>query len=185
MDRRWQESFIASVVADHGRQLIKFFVSRLRDSSEAHDFAQEVYLRLLRLERPDLIRSPEAYLFTVAANIVREHAIKRSMRPLQVSLEDTPTNDLSSDSALVELVTPEDAAHQAHRVRELEGILAGLPPKARAALIWHRRDGKTYNEIAASLGISRNMVKKYLSRAVAACRKARDEGNAGGQGAPR
>ena len=182
MDRRWQETFIASVVADHGRQLIKFFVSRLRDSSEAHDLAQEVYLRLLRLKQPDLVRSPEAYVFTVAANIVREHALKRSARPLQVALEDAPTDELSTDSPLAVSASPEEAAHQAHRVQELEAVLARLPPKARAALVWHRRDGKTYNEIAASLGISRNMVKKYLSRAVAECRKARDGAEASGQG---
>jgi len=50
--------------------------------------AQEVYLRMLRLERPELIRSPEAYLFTIAANIVREQALKNASRPLHLALHD-------------------------------------------------------------------------------------------------
>lgn len=44
-----------------------------------------------------------------------------------------------------------------------------LSPKARACLIWHRRDGLTYREIGARLGISTSMVKKYLCQAMAHC----------------
>jgi RNA polymerase sigma factor (sigma-70 family) len=60
-------------------------------------------------------------------------------------------------------------------MRALARALERLSPKARAALIWHRRDGKTYDEIGERLGVSRNMVKKYLSQALAHCRKCRDE----------
>lgn len=169
------ESLITSLAATHGSQLIKFFVSRLRDPTEAQDLAQETYLRLLRVEHPELIRRPDVYLFTIAVNLVRERALKKATRPLQVALEDMPTEDFPNESAFFEGATPEGAAIQAHRMRQLERTLERLSPKARAALIWHRRDGKTYEEIGERLGISRNMVKKYLSRAVAQCRKARDE----------
>lgn len=64
MKRQWKDQFLASVVARHGRPLMKFFVSRLPNAADAPDLVQEVYLRLLRLDRPDLIRCPEAYLFT-------------------------------------------------------------------------------------------------------------------------
>ena len=164
-------SFIASVADLHGQQLVRFFTSRVRSSTDAQDLAQEVYLRLLRLERPELIRKPEAYLFTVAANIIRENALRSSTRPLHVALEDIsefdlPTDGGSSGNGL------EEAVQQECRIKELEGLLAGLSPKARAALIWHRRDGRSYKEIATRLGISVNMVKKYLVRAVAYCRSA-------------
>jgi len=106
-------------------------------------------LRLLRLDRPDLIRSPEAYLFTIAANIVREHALKSSARPLHIALQDAPSEELSTDSDAWSALEPEDAAQQATRVRQLEEALTQLAPKARAALIWHRRDGQTYKQIAS------------------------------------
>src|SRR5437879_13477288 len=93
MERRWKDQFIASIAALHGRQLLRFFVSRLRSSGDAQDLAQEVYLRLLRLDRPDLIRSPEAYLFTIAANIAREHALRSSARPLHPALQDACRED--------------------------------------------------------------------------------------------
>ena len=43
-------------------------------------------------------------------------------------------------------------------------MLEHLNPKCRAALILQRRDGLTVDEIAAELGLSRGMVKKYLAK---------------------
>lgn len=174
MDQHSKLHFVEDLAATHGSQLVRFFVSRLRDATEAHDLAQEVFLRLLRLERPDLVRQPEAYLFTIAANIVRETALKRSARPLQVTLEDTPNEQLNNADFFT-ANSPEESAQQQTRILELERTLATLSPKARAALIWHRRDGITYDEIGTRLGVSRNMVKKYIAKALAECRKFKEE----------
>ncbi len=179
MKRSWKEQFLSSVVARHGRPLMKFFASRLPNSADAPDLVQEVYLRLLRLDRPDLIRCPEAYLFTIASNIVHEHSLKRSSRPPHIALEDTPPDELPTDIEAFATAAPEHAAVQADRLRELELVLSQLSPKARATLVWHRRDGHTYNEIGERLGISRNMVKKYLSQALAQCRKSLDKDEEG------
>jgi RNA polymerase sigma factor (sigma-70 family) len=167
------------VVALHGRPLLKFFVSRLPNTADAPDLVQEVYLRLLRLERPDLIRVPEAYLFTIASNIAREHRLKHASRPPQIALEDAPPGELPADIEAFATAAPEHAAEQADRARKLERVLSQLSPKARATLIWHRRDGQTYEEIGKRLGISRNMVKKYLSQALAHCRKSLDKEEGG------
>src|SRR5690348_16588481 len=93
-----KKRFIASVADRHGQQLVRFLLSRVRSSTDAQDLAQEVYLRLLRLERPELIRKPEAYLFTVAANIVRENALRSSARPLHVALQDIAEIDLPNET---------------------------------------------------------------------------------------
>ena len=46
-------------------------------SADARDLAQEAYVRLLRLERKDLIREPRPYLYRIAANILYEYELKR------------------------------------------------------------------------------------------------------------
>lgn len=164
MPHSWKHKFLTTMAALHGRPLLRFFVSRLPDAAEAPDMVQEVYLRLLRLNRPDLIQTPEAYLYTIAANIAREQRLKLVTRPTHVALDDAPAEALTAVTA-----TPESAVLSADRLQRLQTVLMQLSPKARACLVWHRRDGLTYKEIGARLGISTNMVKKYLSQAMAHC----------------
>ena len=51
----------------------------------------------------------------------------------------------------------------------IDQALAGLPDKAREAFLLVHLDGLKYAEVAAMLGVSQSAVKKYLSRAHAAC----------------
>ena len=72
-------SFVASIAARYGRRLRRFLSVRLRNTADVPDLAQEVFLRLLRVEGCENIRSPEAYLFTIASH----EDIKRLMESLQ------------------------------------------------------------------------------------------------------
>ncbi len=51
-------------------------------------------------------------------------------------------------------------------LEKLQRALDQLSPQARATFMMHRRDGLSFDEIAARLGISRALVKKYLMRAL-------------------
>jgi len=42
----------------------------VRTKADAADLAHEVYLRILRVSDPDMIRNPEAYLVAVAGNLL-------------------------------------------------------------------------------------------------------------------
>jgi len=50
-------------------------------------------------------------------------------------------------------------------------VLQQLSPKCRAAVMLQYWHGMSYEEIAMQLGVSTNMVKKYLSQALAHCRR--------------
>lgn len=150
----------------YGRQLRRFLASRLRNPYDATDLAQEVYLRLLRFERHQLIRNPEAYLITIASHLLHEQNLRRAGAPSEVNVE----------SVLTELRTrtEDDPAEQAdvqQRIGDLERVIEKLSPKAQAALLLHRRDGYSIEEIGAQLGVSRPMAKKYLARALVHCRQ--------------
>jgi DNA-directed RNA polymerase specialized sigma24 family protein len=82
-----QRSFVAGVAAQYGQRLRRFLASRLRDPRDASDIAQEVYLRLLRVERHELIRNPEAYLLTIASHLLHEQALRRAAAPSVVDIE--------------------------------------------------------------------------------------------------
>ena len=58
------------------------------------------------------------------------------------------------------------------RLERVYRAINELPKRCRRALILHRRDGWTYDEIAADLEVSRSMVTKYLRKALVLCRHA-------------
>jgi len=154
--------------ADHHASLSGYFRRRIADRSDAEDLAQEVYLRLLRSDagtRSD-IRNPEAYLYTVAANLAREHAAARSRSP--VTVEDI---DCVADSVADERLG-EEAIEREHRYRLLVEAIDRLPPKNRAVLLMQHRDELSYREIAEHLQVSTHMVKKHVVKALALCRRA-------------
>jgi RNA polymerase sigma-70 factor (ECF subfamily) len=158
--------FVTDIAAKHGRRLRRFLAARLRNASDVADLAQEVFLRLLRVDRHDQIRSPEAYLLTIASHVLHQHTLDGATIPEPVDIMD----------ALVDarLAEETDAAVHLHLERRLEALdraLARLSPKTRAAFVLQRRDGCTIDEIAARLGISRAMVKKYLAKAVIQCKR--------------
>src|SRR6267154_1625808 len=50
--------------------------------ADIDDVAQEVFLRLLRYERAELVEHPQAYLYKMASNVAAEWAIRgRYVRP--------------------------------------------------------------------------------------------------------
>lgn len=159
-----RHTFVADIAAKYGQRLRRFLVARLRVAADVADLAQEVYLRLLRLERHDQIRNPEAYLLTIASHVLHQHALKNAAIPEAMDLTDALTDE--------QLVLDADPAAQLHlerRVQALDRALARLSPKTRAAFVLQRRDGCTLDEIAAKLGVSRAMVKKYLTKAILQC----------------
>jgi len=51
---------VEGLANDYGLDLIRFIAKRVRTLADARDLAQEAYVRLLRMERKDLIRHPRA-----------------------------------------------------------------------------------------------------------------------------
>lgn len=164
MNAESRQVLVAGLVASHGGQLRRFLVSRVRNSHDVPDLIQEVFLRLLRVSDHEAIRSPEAYLFTVARHVAQQHALRQSTATLSVELQHMLTEpDTAPDPAL------EVSAQQS--LQELEYALQRLSPKARATFLWHRRDGLTLEEIGERLGLSRAMAKKHLAKALLEFRK--------------
>lgn len=143
-----------------------FFRRRLQSSADAADFVQEVYLRMLRVSDPDEIRNPEGYLFTVAANLLKEmtSADRRTVSGLS-------SEALDAAQAAGEFPRIDTAVDAARRVDRLQVVLSELPPNCSAAVILRYRHELSHQEIAQRLDVSPRMVKKYLTQALNLCRR--------------
>jgi RNA polymerase sigma factor (sigma-70 family) len=153
------QSLIEGLVATHGDQLRRFLLNRVRNVADVPDLTQEVYLRMLRVPNVESVRSPEAYLFTVAKHVVQQHTLKLAASP-SAELENAlgTRGSMQSDPAL------EFVAEQC--LNKLQETLEKLSPKPRAVFMLSRRDGLSFDEIAVRLGCSKPMVKKYLMKAL-------------------
>jgi len=155
------QTLVADLAESHGNQLRGFLRARVRNVTDLPDIIQEVYLRMLRIPHVESIRSPEAYLFTVAQHVVQQHTLRQSATPPSVEL--TQMLDMPSTIPDVDPVLATDAAQC---VEQLQDAIEELSPKVRATFLLHRRDGLSFEEIGTRLGISRPMAKKNLMKAL-------------------
>jgi RNA polymerase sigma factor (sigma-70 family) len=157
--------FVAQLAAQFDGDLVRFIARRMRSPGDARDVAQETYVRLLRLDRKDLIRDPRPYLYRIAANLLYEAELKRRANANGIAR-------LASDLRADAIAGYEETGAEVAELREkLEAAIKGLSPKCRAVLVLHRREQLTYEEIGAELDISSSMVKKYLAQGLRHCRE--------------
>lgn len=151
----------SGAINEYAPRLYGFLVHRLGNREDAHDLAQEAYLRLLRVDRAKIIHKPESYLFRIASNLANEFNLHQRRSPtVDLDLREEGDGDAFERSL----------EHRA-AIRRLEKILDGFPPIYRAVLLLRKRDGLSREEIAEKLGISVHTVKKYTARAAARCRE--------------
>ena len=160
------KALVERLFAAHRAALQAFFQRRIRQRAEATDLAQEVYVRMLRVKDPDAIRDIDAYLFTVASNLAREHAARAGRTGEAVEL--TASMAPEEPAETVPLDSQIDIARQSAQLRK---ILRRLPPRWHAAIVLQYVHGLSQREIADRLGVSVSMVKKYLGRALGRCRR--------------
>jgi RNA polymerase sigma-19 factor, ECF subfamily len=152
--------FVAELAVAYGRKLHHFLIRRLKTPEDAADVAQEVYLKMMRLERTHLIRKPEAYLYFLASQVMHERRMREERLPILFDSEAVDALTQAADCA-----SQDDFVISDEMERELKRLLAKLPVAQRSVLILRKRDGLSYPEIAKALDLSVHTVKKYLFQA--------------------
>ena len=159
-------SFVERLFAEHAGALQAFFRRRIQTQADAQDLAQEVYLRMLRISDQEAIRNPVLYLYTVANNLVKEHAVLDRRRAGGVDIE-----EVAAREELESLPAFDGDLDAAQRVARLLVVLKQLSPKCQAAVALRFTEDLSYREVAMRLGVSPQMTKKYVARALVHCRR--------------
>jgi len=159
-------SLVERLFAEHGGALQAFFRRRIRAKADAADLAQEVYLRMLRISDRETIRNPVPYLYTVANNLVKEHAVLERRQATGVDIDEVETH-----AQLESLPAFDGDLDQMQRAERLRAVLKQLRPKCQAAVALRFTEGLTYREVGIRLGVSPQMAKKYVAQALVHCRR--------------
>lgn len=134
--------------------LVRYLHRKVWDADRARDLAQEAFARSLGREPED----PRSWVFTVAANLVRDEARTDIRRRRHLTLlKGERSSDARPPDALRRLEQKE-AASRAHSALEL------LSERDREALLlWDA--GMSYRDIAAQTGRSAGAIGTTLARA--------------------
>lgn len=140
--------------------LIRYFLRRTSSHAEAEDLTQEVFIRLAATDL-GAVATREAYIFQMAANLLRDRARRSKVRADYA--EDHGHNpDLG-----VERLDPHRVAEAHDMLVALYAGLAELPERTRRIFTLYRIENVDKNTIAASFGITKSAVEKQVTRAMA------------------
>jgi RNA polymerase sigma factor (sigma-70 family) len=145
-------------------QLQKYLFWQVRSHDIAEELAQETYVRFLRQSEPQQVFNLNAFLFTIAANLARDHLrnVKRGQNreflPLDHEIADSKPNT-------------EDIIAKHFLEAQLQQAIASLPEKTREIFLLYRADELSYKQIAAQLAISERAVEYHLRQAMLHCRR--------------
>jgi len=149
-----------AVYNNYYSEVNQFVLRYVKSPQLAEDLSQEIFIKVWE-SRANLaeVRSFRSWLFVVARNHTL-NTLKSAAHKQDVVAEITRhTNPKSSSPVEDELLSRE-------YLRYLNGILDTLPPKAREVFRLCREQHKSYDEVAAILGISRNTVKSHMAHSL-------------------
>src|SRR5687767_6167316 len=116
-EQQRREQWFQQLVSATGGDLLRFLRSRLAHGDQAQDLAQEVYLRLLRMDDLRLIRNPRSFVIRLAAHAVHEW---RMLARNRYQHSEEPLLQLTADGT-----DPAEGLETGDRIRRLSGVLDG------------------------------------------------------------
>jgi RNA polymerase sigma-70 factor, ECF subfamily len=149
---RWDEEF-RTCVQRHSRLVFRVAYAVLRNSHDAEDVVQEVFLKLYRNGAWDSVQDEKAYLARVAWRAAVDHL------PKQHQAAEDETEIASARPS------PEQTAVDADLQRKVHRLIDGLPEELRQPLALSTIQELTSGEISQVLGIPEGTVRTRVLRA--------------------
>jgi RNA polymerase sigma-70 factor (ECF subfamily) len=150
----------------HAKPVFHFLCRMLGNEDDANDLAQETFVRVFKSR--DSFRAEQRFstwLFTIAANLARNHFRWRTRHP-NISLDaESPETEQSLGSTLpANNPAPNDQALAAERAKAVRLAVGKLPEDLREAIVLCEWEEHTVVEAAAILETTPKAVESRLYR---------------------
>lgn len=153
-------TWIETLYRSQGARLLRYF-SRRAGQDDASDLLQESFARLADAKQiaSGDVASPEAYLQTIATNLLRDRAKTALRRSLAIQV---PAEEETLTSA-----DPTKTLEARDKLRRLDVALQAMKPKTRDIFLAHRLEGLSYNQLADRFGLGVKGVEWHMTKAIA------------------
>jgi RNA polymerase sigma factor (sigma-70 family) len=148
-----REQAFESLYRSYVKDVYHYALALLRNPADAEDVTQTTFLNAYRAySRGVEVEKPQNWLIKIAHNVARTRYARASRRVKEVPLEDH----------VEQLAVPEENRPDVHGVLQ---ALGRLPFNQRAALVMRELEGRSYIEIADTIGVSVSAVETLIFRA--------------------
>jgi RNA polymerase sigma factor (sigma-70 family) len=147
--------------SDHHSWLQGWLRSRLGNSSDAADLAQDTFMRVLLARNAATIREPRTYLSSIARALLIDRFRRRA-------LEDAYLAALAARPETLD-ISPETRLSLLETLSAIDDMLDGLGERTRSIFLAVQLEGLSYVAAGERLGVSVTTVKKHLVRAMTHC----------------
>jgi RNA polymerase sigma-70 factor (ECF subfamily) len=162
-----QDAALNDLMERHATPLFHFLCRMTGNEDDANDLAQETFVRVFKSCKSFRTEQKfSAWLFTIAANLARNHFRWRARHP-NLSLEaENPETEQSLGSTLpASTPTPKDAAMTGERAQAVRDAVRNLPEEMREAVVLCEWEERGVAEAAAILETTPKAVESRLYRA--------------------
>lgn len=165
-----RDSAYRELIRRYERPVFSLVFRMVRDRELAEDLAQDTFVKVLShidKYRPEFKFS--SWLFKIANNVAIDHLRRRQLDT--VSLDGSPhaTTAADAEATRFDLAADQETPLEELASKELgsaiERAIAGLRPEYRSCIMLRHVEGRSYEEIAATLDLPLGTVKTYIHRA--------------------
>jgi len=152
------------------RPVFSLVLRMVRDRTVAEDLAQDTFIKVLNnIDRYKPEFKFSSWLFKIANNVTIDHLRKRQLDT--ISIDGSP---YAASAAEIEATSFDPAARAETALEEIEARELGsaieraigqLRPEYRSCILLRHVEGRSYEEIAATLDLPLGTVKTFIHRA--------------------
>jgi RNA polymerase sigma factor (sigma-70 family) len=139
--------------------LMAFFLRRLRNHAEAEDLTQEVFMRLAAA-KSDQVKSTDAYVFSTAANLLRDRGRREKVRA------EYRAGVWASEGVGIDPFDPNRIVVGREALAAVAAALKDLPETTRTIFVLYRLENVDKRAIADAFGLSTSSVDRQLAKAM-------------------
>jgi RNA polymerase sigma factor (sigma-70 family) len=142
-----------------GQNLYRFASGILKDSYEAEDVVQDIFLKLWNMrDKMEEIKNINAFAYKMTRNICLDKLKGRRMQYYDSTGKGIPEPEVNDPD-------PESLAEMRDSAERIKNLISNLPEQQKSIIHMRDVDGYSYEEISEIMDMEINAIRVTLSRA--------------------